>query len=235
MKDARENLKWWGMTEAGIGMLEREKKVTTEIRLTAPTDGVVTEVLVQPGDLINAGDKSMKSFVVTGKSVARIVSTRHPYRIEGYVFPDQLPLLQPGTPVKLRLPNGKSIERTVSQVLPQIDAATQRAAFRVELGRLEPSLVPGTVIRVSLQIRHATGTWVPRDAVLTQYLEPTVYVKLAPNVFERRRVTVLAATDSDLQVTGVQPPEKVVTIGKTMLEGAFRMAGSGRPGGDHDH
>src|SRR5574340_918620 len=32
MKDARENLKWWGMTEAGIGMLEREKKVTTEIR-----------------------------------------------------------------------------------------------------------------------------------------------------------------------------------------------------------
>jgi multidrug efflux pump subunit AcrA (membrane-fusion protein) len=221
-KDARENLKWWGMSEAQVGALEREHKLTEKIVLKADREGVISQVLVEPGALINAGDRSLKAFVVTGKAVARILTTRDPLRIEGYVYPDQLPLLHAGTALKVQGPDGKVLARTISEVLPDIDPATQRGRFRADLGPASP-FAPGTALRLSVQLARAGGTWIPREAVLSQRLAPVVYVRTAPQRYERRRISVLAETVVELQVSGVQASEAVVTAGKNLLEGAFRM------------
>lgn len=235
MKDARENLRWWGLTEADIGALERHSRLVQEVVLRAPVPGLVEQVLVEPGGLINAGDRAMKAFIVTGKPVARILAAAEPYRIEGSVYADQLPLLRVGSRVKVTGPGPRTFERRIGEILPDIEAASQRARFRVSLDAATP-WPRGTALRLEVEVPRTEGTWVPREAVLGQHIAPAVYVRLAPQVYERRRVTVLAAAGGALQVSGVAPREAVVTAGKAVLEGALRLgAAPSRSSGHHSH
>lgn len=135
LKGAKENLRWWGMTDKQIADLIEHDKVVEHIILEAPIDGFVTDLFVQPGSLVNAGDATMKQFVLVGKAIARMVAADTPHWLEGYVFPDQRTLLQPGMPVRISLPDGSQLERRITQVLPVVDPITQRARFLVDLGR----------------------------------------------------------------------------------------------------
>jgi membrane fusion protein, copper/silver efflux system len=234
MKAARDNLKWWGLTPLQLATLERLSLVTEQIVLAAEIEGVVTQVLVEPGALINAGDKTMKAFIVTGKAIARMVSTSDPFRVDAFVFPSQLPLLRIGARVKLTGPGEKTLDRKLSEILPEIDTATQRARFSVDLVAASP-WPPGTALRVAVELTKAQGTWVPRDAVLSQHLDPIVYVRIAPLQFERKHVSVLAETQSEFQVSGILPYEEVVTSGKTLLEGALRMQRAPTRANDRNH
>lgn len=236
LKDARDNLKWWGMTDAQIKELVAKGKVFEEIMLPAPSDGLVTDVFVQPGALINAGDRSMKAFVVMGKSIARMVSTQAPYWVEGYVFADQLPGLRTGAPVRIELPGGRTIERKIAQVSPAVDPKTQRGRFMVNLQKPMPELAPGKSVNLSVRVAYRPGIWVSRDAVLAQELAPAVYVQTSPGRFERRAVSVLSENGLFVQVSGILQGEKVVTSGKMMLEGLYRMSVRSADGaGNYDH
>lgn len=236
MKDAEENLKWWGMTAREIAELVKSGKVTEEITLAAPADGLVTEVLVQPGTLINAGDKTTRSFLVTGKSVARLVSNRSPRRVEGYLLPDQLALVRRGATVHIEVGGGRVIERRVVQVSPTVDPRTQRGRFFIDLLQSDHKFVLGMSLNLSVRCKPEAGIWVQREAVLAQSVAPVVYVQIGEGRFERRPVSVIAESDGLIQVLGVSSGEKVVTSGKMMIEGAFRMSASGAAVGNlHDH
>lgn len=236
LKDAKENLRWWGMSDKEIDDLVEHGKVVDHIKLDAPTDGFVTELMVQPGSLVNAGDRTMKQFVVVGKAIARMVAANTPHWLEGYVYPSQRALLQPGMPVQISLPDGTRLERPIAQVLSVVDPATQRARFLLDLGRNSGGLAVGQTVNITLQLGKSTGIWVPRQAVLGQGIKPVVYVQIAPGRYLRKPVVVLDETAAMLQVEGVDAGAKVVMAGKMMLEGLHRIsAGPGADAGDHHH
>src|SRR5690606_37771313 len=85
---ARDNLRWWGMSEAQIDALVESGKLVERLNLVAPRDGVITEVLVQPGDMIDAGDRTMQNFIVLGRAVARLQRSDTPLMLEVTAFPD---------------------------------------------------------------------------------------------------------------------------------------------------
>ncbi|MDE2259975.1 MAG: efflux RND transporter periplasmic adaptor subunit [Betaproteobacteria bacterium] len=235
MKDARENLRWWGMTETQIKALVDQGKVVEEILLPAPADGIITDVFTQPGTLINAGDKTMKAFVVMGRSVARMVATQGPYLIEGFLYFDQQSAVHPGTEVGIQLPSGKILQRAISQMVPAIDSRTQRARFLVPLGQV-PELSMGQAVDLALYLPAHYGVWVPRNAVLGQMFSPVVYIKRSTKQFLRQPVSVLSETADALLVAGVPPNATVVVEGKMILEGLYRMAASPVVhGGEHHH
>lgn len=234
MKDARENLAWWGMTDSQIKRLVEKGEVVEEIILPAPADGVVTEVFAQPGTLINAGDKTMKAFVVMGRSVARMVSTQAAYLIEGFMYFDQQAVVHAGTQVDIRLPSGKTLRRAISQVVPAIDSRGQRARFLVPIGRTS-DLALGQAVDLVVHLPDAYGVWVPRNAVLSQMLQPIVYVKQGTRQFLRQPVSVLSETIDALRITGIAPGATVVTEGKMILEGLYRMSASPLVKGGHHH
>ncbi|HQT00217.1 MAG TPA: efflux RND transporter periplasmic adaptor subunit, partial [Thiobacillus sp.] len=219
LKDAKENLRWWGMNDKQIADLIEHGQVVEHIMLDAPTDGFVTDLFVQPGSLVNAGDRTMKQFVVVGKAMARMVAANASHWVEGYFFPDQRTLLRPGLPVRISLPDGRQLDRPITQVLPVVDPATQRARFLLDLGQTPAGLVVGQTVNLSLQLSSPMGTWVPRQAVLGQAISPVVYVQIAPGRYLRKPVAVLNETAELLQVKGVEAGEKVVVAGKMMLEG----------------
>lgn len=236
LKDAKENLRWWGMSDKQIADLIDHGKVVEHIMLDAPGDGFITELFVQPGSLVNAGDKTMKQFVVVGRAVARMVAADASLWVEGYIYPDQRALLRPGLPVRIGLPDGRQLERPIAQVLPVVDPVTQRARFLVDLGRTPAGMAVGQTVNISLQLGSRSGTWVPRQAVLGQGVAPAVYVQAAPGRYLRKPVVVLDETAELLQVQGVGAGEKVVVAGKMMLEGLYRIsAGGGANAGGHSH
>lgn len=235
LKDAKENLRWWGMTDKEITALIEHGRVVEHIRLDAPTDGFITELLVQPGSLVNAGDRTMKQFVVVGRAVARMVSADAPHWLEGYVYPDQKAFVQPGVPVRIGLPDGRQLERRVTQVLPVVDPATQRARFLVDLGKAGAALTVGQTVDLSVQIDKPTGVWVPRGAVLGQGLNPVVFVQRAPGQYLRRPVQIVDETAGLLRVNGVAAGEKLVVAGKMMLEGRYRISAQPAAAADHHH
>ena len=235
MKDARENLRWWGMTDAQIKALVDKGEVVEEILLPAPADGIITDVFTQPGALINAGDKTMKAFVVIGRSVARMVAAQGPHLIEGFLYFDQQTAVRTGTQVDIQLPSGKTLRRAISHVVPAIDSRGQRARFLVPLGQA-PELAMGQVVDLALHLPAAYGVWVPRNAVLGQMLRPVVYVKRGAKHFLRQPVSVLSESADALRVSGIPPNATVVTEGKMILEGFYRMTANpvARPG-EHHH
>lgn len=234
LKDAKENLGWWGMSDKQVADLIDNGKVVEHIMLEAPADGFITELFVQPGSLVNAGDKTMKQFVVVGRAVARMVAANASLWVEGYIYPDQRALLRPGLPVRIGLPDGRHLERPIAQVLPVVDPVTQRARFLVDLGRTPAGMAVGQTVDISLQLGSRPGTWVPRQAVLGQGISPAVYVQAGPGRYLRKPVVVLDETAELLQVQGVEAGEKVVVAGKMMLEGLHRIsAGAGASAGDH--
>lgn len=234
LKDAKENLRWWGMSDKQVADLIDNGKVVEHIMLDAPGDGFITELFVQPGSLVNAGDKTMKQFVVVGRAVARMVAANASLWVEGYIYPDQRALLRPGLPVRIGLPDGRQLERPIAQVLPVVDPVTQRARFLVDLGRTPTGMAVGQTVDISLQLGSRSGTWVPRQAVLGQGVGPAVYVQAAPGRYLRKPVVVLGETAELLQVQGVAAGEKVVVAGKMMLEGLYRIsAGAGANAGGH--
>lgn len=236
LKDAKENLRWWGMDDRQISDLIEHGKVVEHITLDAPADGFVTELFVQPGSVVNAGDRTMKQFVVVGKAVARMVSAQAASWVEGYVYPDQRALLRPGLSVRVGLTDGRQLQRAITQVLPVVDPNTQRARFLVDLGRTPAGLTMGQAVDLSLRLDARTGVWVPRQAVLGQAVRPVVYVKIAPGRYRRTPVAVLDESAELLRVDGVKAGAKVVVAGKMMLEGFHRIsAGSGGAADDHHH
>lgn len=94
----------------------------------------------------------------------------------------------------------------------------------------------GQSVNISVQLGKRTGSWIPRQAVLGQAINPVVYVQVAPGRYLRKPVVVLDETPALLQVNGVDAGEKVVVAGKMMLEGLHRIAaGPGAAAGDHHH
>lgn len=234
LKDAKENLRWWGMSDKEIADLIDQGKVVEHILLTAPTDGYMTELAVQPGSLVNAGDRTMKQYVVTGKAVARMVASGRPSWVEGYVYPDQQARLRAGLPVRITLADGRTVDGSIAQLLPMVDPVTQRARFLVELGKGLSGVVNGQTVDIELREDKHSGTWVPRQSVLGQGFSPAVYVRLATGRYRRTPVTVTAETTDWLQVKGLSGGEQVVVAGKMVLEGLYRMSAQPHTG-SHDH
>lgn len=235
LKDAKENLRWWGMNDKQIATLIEHGKVVEHIMLNAPTDGYMTELLVQPGSLVNAGDRTMKQFVVVGKAIARMVSAHAGLWVEAYVYPDQRTLLRPGLAVHIALPDGRTLKRAITQILSTVEPTTQRARFLVDLGPNTIGLVVGQTVDINIQLSAQTGTWIPRQAVLGQMINPVVYVQTHPGRFLRKPVVVLGETANLLQVSGIQADEKMVVSGKMMLEGLYRISAGANVNSDHHH
>jgi biotin carboxyl carrier protein len=232
LKDARENLRWWGMSDQEITDLTDKKKVVHRLLVRSPQDGIVTDVLVQPGQVVNAGDKTMQNFVVLGKPVVRMVATGKPLQLEIYVPADALGGVRAGSTV-VELTDGRGVPAVpVTDVLSELNKESGLARAVADLGAESHHFVLGEVVPVAVRQPAQNGIWVPRSAVLRQGPEPVVFVRSAPGEFRRRVLRVTNTADGWIAVGNVAVGEDVVTGGKMILEGAYRMRG-GRSSSDH--
>jgi biotin carboxyl carrier protein len=209
MKDARENLRWWGLGDADIAELEATGTPLEGITVRAPVDGVISEVLAQPGDLLSAGDRTMAQFVVMGRAIARVIADERPLWAEGLLYPDDLA--------------GVALEQT-----------RQLARLLVKLERRD-DLYPGQPLHLELLLKRPEQTWAPRAALMGQGPGAVVFVQTRPGTYVRTAVDAGVAVGDWVPVAGLASGTVVVTAGKLALEGAYRLMRSGAPVDDHHH
>lgn len=236
LKDAKENLRWWGIDDRQIAALEKSGEAADGIAVRAPTGGVISEVLVRPGDLVNAGDRAMAQFVVFGRPVARLLADDRPLWLEGLLFPAQLDGVDTARArVAITLPDRGTLERPVAGIAPGLDASRQLVRLMAELGDAE-GLHVGQPLRFELLVERPEAVWVPRAAVLGGGDQAALFVRRGAGLYERRAVRPGPAAGAWVPVEGLTPGVAVVTRGKMMLEGARRLAPAataGDPEGRH--
>lgn len=177
--------------------------------LKAPIAGVVTERKATIGRLVT-GDEVLLEIVDTSSMWADVE-----------VAENDLGAIAVGQAVSLRVDGlgEREVTGTVSYVAPTVDPRTRTAKARVPLEN------PDGLLRANMygQARIAAGTSrsavsVPRVAVQRAKSVDLVFVRLAADEYETRRVK-LGAADAELVeiVKGVKAGEAVVTTGAFLL------------------
>ncbi len=199
--------------EAARASLEQLRARQRFARITAPTSGVVTEKLVERGDVV-----SPQTRLFTIADVSTLVT-----RVQ--VSEREVSSLRTGAPVDLSIDalGGARVEGRIRRVFPAADSATRLVPVEVALtGRALERLRPGYTARATFRLDERDDALVvPSRAVMGPTGSRTVII-LRQGLAERRPVRVGADVDGRTEVfEGLKAGDTVVVAGNALIrEGA---------------
>jgi len=186
----------------GVEVLQ-EKKRELETKLDyctirSPFDGVVTQRMVDPGDLATS---SKNLFRVEDRSVVRLVFD---------VPQEDLPDTRPGLPVAFDS-SEEPRRYSLSRLYPSLNAVRMMRAEIDVPGGDAPELVTGTYIPLSVELRtYHDATLIPASSLVDSVDDSWKVFIVAGNQLVLRPVTVLASQHNEVAVSGIQIGEQVV-------------------------
>lgn len=199
------------------------------VRKDTPVAGVVTAVLVEAGDLVEAGQPLA--------TVAAVDSVRVPLELSG----DERALVRLGQPARLVLPGGERLTGRVARAAFSADPETRLFAVDLILANSDLALRPGSLVTPEVLVAEERGLpLVPDAAVIREDGRVFVYVvDEADGELRARRREIepgIAAGGRVAVAAGLAPGERVVVAGQNRLDGDVRvrihadLTDAGRPG-----
>lgn len=173
-------------------------------------DGIISLVAVSNGEPVEAGTP-----------LVRVGGTEHLWVRARFVAKPASLWVAP-SPLGLRLPSGERVAlgplgaRFVS-ALPVVDTASRVATWIVDLpaAQVPRELRPGASVVLAVRVDEpASALAVPRSAVVELSTRPYVFVQVAGEQFEKRRVTLGPADGDFVRIdAGIAAGERVVVRG----------------------
>jgi membrane fusion protein, heavy metal efflux system len=193
MQEREQMLALLGMTEAGIRELRDKHQMAAALTVSAPRDGVVLELRVNPGERVAA---SAPLF-----SVAQL----DPLWINLQVPLSQARAIEPSTRVSVP---GTTAQGEVIRLGRSVDQATQSVIATVQVDAGTDSLRPGQVVNASVALQpNGTPQWrLPAGSVVRHAGQSWVFVR-TPDGFLARPVTVIAEVPSATSIRAKLAPE----------------------------
>ncbi|AUX43416.1 RND transporter [Sorangium cellulosum] len=177
--------------------------------LASPLAGVVTQRRATVGRLVGV-EETLFEVVDTSSMWAELD-----------VPETELPAVSLKQPVVVQVDGleGRELRGEITYVAPAIDPATRTAKARVPLANPGGALRANMFGRARILAPARAAVMVPRAAVQRARTAKLVFVRLADDQFEARRVEI-GATEGDLVelVKGVRPGEEVATEGSFLLK-----------------
>lgn len=196
--------------QSAIGMVGGVASGTASYTLTAPIQGVVTKRSATIGQLVD-----------TEATLFEIVDTSTMWA-EVDIPELEVSRVVAGQSVTLTIEGlgDKEFVGTLSYVAPQIDAQTRTAKGRVALDNPEGLLRGNMFAHARIAVTTSSqAVIVPRQAVQRAKSAHLVFVRLAEDVFEVRRVKLGPGDSEFIEVSGrVQPGDEVVSDGSFLLK-----------------
>jgi membrane fusion protein, multidrug efflux system len=195
--------------QAGLQAMETQGQNKARDQVSAPTAGIITQLRVKQGDRLQAGVAVLE--IATGNRLVAVIG----------VEPEDIRLLEPGTPVRIRsvfVPDYKA-EGQLSEIHAMINPATHLVDALVPIPDDQTDqLVLGSRLIADIQLNAHRGTTVPRSAVLQD--EQGAYVfRVVGDRAQRVAVTTGLESDQWIEITsGLNPVEEVVTVGNYELK-----------------
>jgi RND family efflux transporter MFP subunit len=194
--------------QAGQANVKRLEEMQAFEQVTAPFDGVVTQRLVNEGDLVNAGNggNGAQLFHIAEISTMRVFIPV-PENLGGEIRPG----------LKAQLSLIEFPQRTFTGVVVRtnhaIDPGSHTLLTEVDVPNPAGELMPGAYANVQLGLVHGQQQLtVPTGAVLFQAAGPQVVVVNAKNQLELRKVSIGNDLGNTIEITaGLSPSDRIVS------------------------
>jgi RND family efflux transporter MFP subunit len=222
--------------EALIGAkaaLERDKAMYSYSRITAPFDGVVTEIDAYTGALLPAGTSSNKG----DQALCHLAEDRV-LRLVIPVPESAVPDIRPGTSVEVRVPVlAKVFQGNVARVSDQVDLSTRTMHAEIDVPNANFVIVPGMYAEASLVLKEKHGALaVPVQALDRQEGRVTVFAVDRNNQIQERQVQLGIETPDQVEVvSGLEENDLVVVSNRSQLRAGLtiqpKLVSNGLTGG----
>lgn len=206
-EDARAEVR---SAQSALGVVGAVADGSARYTLTAPIAGVVTQRNATIGRLVD-GEDILFEIVDPSAMWAELD-----------VPESDLALVAVGQTVAITLDNlaGRELTGALSYVAPSIDTRTRTAVARVSLSNADGALRANVFGRARIAVTDLrAAVLVPRSAVQRARSVNLVFVRIAEDAFEARRVVVAQGAGEHVNVTGrVHAGDDVVTDGSFLLK-----------------
>ena len=195
------------------------------IVLTAPVNGVVSEIGVREGQA-----------APTGTLLFRVNGTDTVW-LEAAIPQAAVGAIVPGTPVEARVSTmpGRVFEGRVETLLPQVETGSRTQQARIVLENPDGVLAPGTFAQITLEpTGGAEQPLVPSDAVIGAGSEARVIVMGEGGQFRPVAVQTGRSGGGFTEIlSGLEGGERVVASGQFLIDSEANLSGAlERLGGD---
>lgn len=204
----RTQLRGLGMTDAQIRHLESDHRLSADYPILTPRAGTVLKREVTVGQVVQPADLA---FTIADLSSVWIVAN---------VPEEDAGTLQAGMPVAVSVPAlpKEKITGQLSYVSPIVDPTTRTVAVRMDMANTSGVLKPDELASMTFTGRTERKLTVPNTAVVREDNKDHVFVRLNPQRYVLREVT-LGQEENDRRVVmgGVTATDAIV------LDGAFHL------------
>jgi Cu(I)/Ag(I) efflux system membrane fusion protein len=223
IQSAKTKLLLWGLTEAQVNALAKNKQPSLTTTVYSKESGYITSIDVQEGD-----------YVSEGGSIVQLADLTTLWA-EAQVYTSQAAQLNTNGLVTVQIPDipSKELHGKIQFVNPEISTDQRLNLIRVQIPNENNQLKPGMAAYVIVKGRQTNALSLPIDAVLRDEKGSSVWVMTGENTFKNKMVTVGSESNDRIEITyGLKEGEAVVTSGAYLLnseyifkKGASPMAG----------
>lgn len=207
-RSARQRLALLGMPEAAIAAVEESGVASRRVALLAPISGVVSELGVREGAMVQAG---MAAFTLTDLSSVWL-TLEVPEAQAGMLRQGQ------GAVARVRTLPGRTFEGRIDYIYPELNAQTRTVKARVVLANPGLALKPGMFAEVSLATSTRKVLTVPTEAVIQTGTRSVVMVAEGER-FRAATVKVGAEFGGRSEILeGLKAGERVVASGQFLID-----------------
>jgi len=213
---ARRRLQALGVSDPDIRKIEASGEASRRIALLAPISGVVSELTVREGAMVQAGTPA---FTLTDLSSVWI-SVEVPEA--------QAAVLRQGqkADASVQMLPGKIYEGRIDYIYPDLNLQTRTVKARIALVNPGLALKPGMFSQVSLGAAVRKALTVPAEAVIHTGTR-TVVIVADGERFQAATVNTGAHTDGRIEIlSGVKAGERVVSSGQFLIDSEASLRGA---------
>ncbi len=209
-------LELWDISKRDIERLLETGEVRKNLTLDAPTEGVVTHLMVRKGMEVGPNDN-----LYTIADLTRVWLYADVYEYE-------LPWVHEGqnAVIDLSYLPGRRFEGTVTYVYPFLDPKTRTARVRIELDNPDRILKPDMFANVTIATETRREVLaVPEEAIIRSGRRSLAIVDLGDGRFSPREVVLgIDSSDGWVEVReGLAPGDRVVTSGQFLIDSESKL------------
>ncbi len=201
---AKNKLRLLGVSDEEIEGVMKTQVVDPMVPVLAPEDGIITERLVNVGEMI---DPSKPLFTI---------GDFHTVWLKADVFEKDISKVHIGQPIELLIDSfpDRVFHGKLDYVANQVDGDTRTLAVRAAVSNDQGLLKPKMFARMKIMVGQHNVLSIPKTAVQDASTNKVVYVAVGPNTFEERKVNLGAESGDFVEVLdGLKPNERVATKG----------------------
>jgi Cu(I)/Ag(I) efflux system membrane fusion protein len=213
---AKQRLVLLGMPPAMVAQVERTGQTMALQTITAPTGGLIVELMVRAGMM-----------VAPGMTLARINGLGTVW-LEAALPEAQAASIQPGQAVQARFPSlpGQVVNGRVTAVLPEANKDSRTLRVRIELPNPQGKLKAGLFAQVGVQAAPREALVLPAEAVIRTGKRALVYVVEAAGQYRPVEVQLGDQVDEWIVIrSGLAAGQQVVASGQFLIDSEASLQG----------